>query len=601
MPISARLKTSSSITADSLTQGDYQRPPLSALSANPDSAEVALQRLGPRDRRAYSFPVTQVQLPIDVKKHRQARQSVNVLPPFSRKPSSIAAGSTTSLPFRSNKVHTRTSGIMKSPRSTGGGFMALDTEAVFCSTSGSSESEAVLPAKAGFTTRAAFRVHHPSRLASQANALKSQPLTKHPYLADCSAPHSPVAALVASSASSRSREDIISWARAVGARPCLGDAGEEDEEAERGRSRTRRSEALSSIDPPSEELLDVYDGGQAEAGTTPTGRLGSAFTGLGIGRFGAKPFVRALTSVTVPADPLKAHNGLKLQAVPSTPEMSHAAIVPTTAETNAETPVAFFNPGATPTLSTISFSEAMEPSIVTDNPELLDVVTDDQQSSSSHFAVRRLSTVINTRQNPSNHTRIPPPLRPIASTATAIWNLGTYLRSFAPFSIPSITTSYSPTTTAKHSDFSSRPVVPHRPEATGAAPVPTRIALPPSSHSNVSSLPLDIIAPTTENGGRVPGRTACEAYDRSRTRSESRSRRRRVSLSPSPNQDGHSDEMGHKLFNDGSDGDEEGPERGRSRRGKKLNPHMPADRIPKSISPNLSASRGREGRTVRAS
>jgi len=500
----------------------------------------------------------------------------------------------------------------------------MDVDAVFCSTSESSDNEIPMPVQPRSGPFPVFKPSPPTLLYRQSGSSKSPFSMTQSHLQSHRTSQSPVVPLAASSASSRSREDIISWARAVGVRPgqINGFTSQgEDADTKRGRSRTRRTEALARITPPIDEPLDEHDESHAAAGTTPKGRVASASAGLHIGNSGGGPIVKALTSVTVPNTPSDTKPiGLGLQAVPAATEVSRVDVITSTTPAVGEskgTLATFYNPGATPTLSSISFSEAMDPSIITDNPEHIDVVTDDQQSSSSYFALRRAPCPPQSRQpQPQPQPQIqrqqlPGPLRPIATTASAIWHIGTYLGSFSPFGIPSIVKPYVPKSIAGIPMPSPRDSPSKTFGVPKASPMPAVRADTPTESSVpeiVRSLPLNIIMPEGGKGKKVELSRGREVFDRSRSRSrsDSRSRRRQVSRSPSAIRevDARGRGYAHKWSYDAdaSDGEGEEPRRGRSRRGKALNREAPRQASDELVtrSPSSSEGRGRgRKRTVR--
>lgn len=578
-------------TADPVPNDEkvVRRPVMDAL---PPSASIDLigHKAGSRDRRAFSFPAARTTAPV-LTKERQGRQSSNVLPPFTRKPASVVLYSISS-PFLPPMRQSLLRLGANEPSKLIGADASMDNDAVFWSTSESSNNEAPESVR--------LRAHRPSFLAKQGDSSKLKLSVRHSsHLSIRMTSQGPEAALVASSASSRSREDIMSWARAVEGRLAQDDTFfSEEDKPHRGRSQARRAQVFSLIEPSIEELID--DNSRAAAGTTPKGRTGSAFAGLDLFSFGVEPTVKAFTSVTVNCPQETQPTGLGLQSVPSAPtaEVSRVAVVTSTITVAPETPATFFNPGATPTLSTISFSEAMEPSVITDNPEQVDVVTDDQQSSSSYYALRQVSGITKNRvaQPPSKQ---PAGLfSPIATMATAIWNIGTYIGSFTPRAIPAIVKPYVPIAanrrptavkqdTSKASDFAQ----PVSPMPTGKTDV-----LGQSPVQVLRSFPLGTVVPASgigKNRERLRERELREMRDRSRLRSASRSCRRQVSPSLSSSRGiVHTRKWSYDA--DTSDNDLEGSRRGRSRRGKALNRGVPSRASDLAVSVNIRTVPGED-------
>ncbi|GFZ50756.1 hypothetical protein JCM24511_08514 [Saitozyma sp. JCM 24511] len=543
-----------------------KRPSITPLAPLPPASEVGSPSSSPplpRDRRAFSFPAVQSPPPPPVlTKDRKPRKSSNVLPPFIRK-SSVAA---TSLNSPALPVDSLLARPVTSSAKTTGANTPIFADSVFCSTSESSDTEAdkaalrplapiPRPPRASNSTATIHASTLPddrrfSTLKSQLSSARS-----NAHLRTRETSHSPVAAMVASSASSRSREDIISWAKAINMRRSDVSSSDDDEEDQpRGRSRTRR-ETLAHLPPPSTEPLDAhderYEHESTGLGTTPKGRISYALAGLGMSGFA--PIVKALTSVTSSTSPPPAKSstpstpGLGLQSVPAPAELSRVAVVATTlpGEDSHDAPPAHFFGGATPTLSTVSFSEVVDPSIG-DNHDPVDIVMDDQSAASSGFA-RRPSMPLKRRQ-PSSSSAIPPPvperrqqrnslpLRPIASTATALWNISAYFRSFAPFSLNSGTNAHPAPSSVDPLDVSvdsSTPSLvrsPYQP----AAPLPAIRAESPTEEVEllapdlVRSLPMDIVHPPR---GVVEERRPSSISSR---RSRSREKEIAPTRSPSP-------------------------------------------------------------------
>jgi hypothetical protein len=186
-------------------------------------------------------------------------------------------------------------------------------------------------------------------------------------------------------------------------------------------------------------------------GSTPDGRI--------IG--GIVPIVKALTSVsnTIPREPDASSSStpdLGLHSVPAPAEISRITVIATTStgEGSHQPPPAPFLGCVTPTLSAISLSEVIDPS-VGDNYDPVDIVMDDQSTAARAVACC-LSKPFKLRR-PSSSSMIPPPLRleerrqrsslplpPIATTAKAISNHSAYLRSLGPSSLSSLITPHLP-------------------------------------------------------------------------------------------------------------------------------------------------------------
>ncbi|KAL1405963.1 hypothetical protein Q8F55_007645 [Vanrija albida] len=327
-------------------------------------------------------------------------------------------------------------------------------------------------------------------LNSHPSSSPSQLPTARPSLDGRRTSTSPVTRLASSS--SRSREDIITWARAV------------DHDGTVGRRAGRRADPLGHLTPPSTEPLD------RPMSSTPTA---GAFSTLGSMTLG--PVVKALRSVSLavspqpeghattsqPLTPLpETPSALGLQSVPAPATLSIVDVVVATRPTEADT--SFFANCPTPTLSTNSrLSEAQDPMYGTDFGETLETATDDFSVISS-LGLAPLSpraqpqSPLSPLQAQRRKSSIA--LRPIQSTASAIWSISSYLRSFAPFTAPfSLAATSQPVTEAVDS-----PVVETVPLAPPAAtsPVPTagRAGSPETvtvdpARELVRSVPMDIV------------------------------------------------------------------------------------------------------------
>jgi hypothetical protein len=411
-------------------------------------------------------------------------------------------------------------------------------------------------------TPASFTAKSPSYLSSKQYTQRKQ----------SQSPVSSVAAAIASSSSSRSREDIMAWAKAVKSREGDGDVEvSEDEVRGRGRARTRRQDSATNESTIEEEPLS----------TTPKGPLQSVFAGLTIGRFG--PIVKAFTSVTGTGSaagpsntqPPPSSGGLGLHSVPAPATVSKVDVTTSSGGHVNDDNLLFFG-GATPTLSTISFSEANEPTIATDNVDHdhVDMATDDQHSAySSHY--RRGSTQARLQQQ---HPPMPK-VKEVPSTqrpTSAIWNLSNYIRSFAPFSVPTPTPQSSKTSTTKTTPSTSTSTQASEPIRT--VPVPaSRVESPAQSPPKelVRSVPMDIIVPQTGPLGdefrerqayaeaqaqadrarsrRSRSGRASRSRSRSRTRSRSRGRSRGRSIAANA----HARQVSYDADYSGTDDDAE--------------------------------------------
>lgn len=450
-------------------------------------------------------------------------------------------------------------------KSTGGqNTPGTAAESVFLSTSESSEDEADIPPKrpiASTLPSPATRVA-PS---TQFSTLRSQlTLGRTNSLQTRSTSGSPVAAMVASSASSRSREDIISWAKAINSR---NEADDNEEDPVRGRPRTRRIGSLAgasqSTEPVPEDVEeDAEDSASAGYGTTPKGRIGSALAGL-------SGYVKALTSVTSPVRPSISRkttpgrpgsSTLDFTKHPSPAEVSKVAVVASTMPLDEGAPVQYMG-GGTPTLSTISFSEVVDPS-VNGTHDHVEIATDDGGMSATSSGYARHSSIVH--KMPRRSSFIPPPpvperqRAPLRTTANAIWNLSTYISRFTPFSISSVIAPYVPP--PDHSErpsFTSTQVSSVSPALTtptpeAAAPMPAARSRPDTpdlspAQQLVRSVPMDIVIPPCPVGeDEEEHRLHAHAHaERSRMRS-SRSRARERSKRRSRDRD-RSESAGRTL------------------------------------------------------
>ncbi|KAI9635913.1 uncharacterized protein MKK02DRAFT_33226 [Dioszegia hungarica] len=588
-PVPPALYPSSSVksldrrrSSASPTKPSAPRPPLATRAATflPPASEADFAPVipagAPRDRRAFSFPSAPNSPPMlfPLREHRKS----TVLPAFARR--EIVANMTPKSPGLTSVKEDgrRYKDILakRLARSTGGANTpGTAPESVFLSTSESSDGEDDEPIKPVGITPPLLPVRAVSggSATAQVSTLRSHlSLGRTNSLQTRSTSTSPVAAMVASSASSRSREDIISWARSINRR----DGDEAEDDKPRGRPRTKRISSLAWLPPPSTEPLDdhveedevVNDAGSTGLGTTPKGRIGSALAGLS--GYGMGSIVKALTSVTSPSRP----PALRKTTTPGRPGSSTAdfAVTPSPAEVAKVAVVASTMPyddgpsymgGGTATLSTVSFSEAIDPSVVGTHDHV-DIVTDDgaMSASSSNFA-RRSNGRAKLSSRKGSIGAVPPPLperqnalvRPAASTTSALWNLSSYFTRFAPFAISSVISPYAtapipPRTSQPPSQMSTVPTTVTStaltsPEAEPAEPLPALRSRPDSPDSPaqqlVRSVPMDIAIPACSVSPedvdiQANAHRSCVDRDRlrsSRSRARSRSRRRSRSRSSS--------------------------------------------------------------------
>ncbi|WVF66214.1 hypothetical protein IAT40_000954 [Kwoniella sp. CBS 6097] len=662
-----------------------RRPAMTPLVPLPSSSSKT--RPVPRDRRAFSFPATHSVAPIAIKSlnSRRPTQTIETLQ-FARKANPISFNAMTSSPAVGSLPQRKTKGFAKLSKTTGANTPVFP-DSVFCSTSESSDNEVLdthdvstmkIPSPLG-AAQATVRPN-PKHRASMSHAFMTPSLSQsssqpaaplqpaRPPLISRKSP-SPVAAMIASSASSKSRDDIVSWLNEVKRIPTRYHHGDSDDNEgtshqhldedyrSRGRSRTRR-EVLASLPPPSQESIDDHEGDNGVYGTTPKGRIGSALAGLSsLGSFGVRPIVKALTSVTSPtasaANPAPiasaVSTGLGLQSVPAPAEVSRVEVM-VGPPSEPDTSNMLFMGGATPTLSTISFSEVVDP--LTDNGEHIDFMTtaDDQSAAGSSSFVKRLvpsgprrasatlAASVGKKQSPSKDGA-QQPLQPLQTTASAIWNLSSYLRSFAPFSISSVIPPYAPIAAAAESRPADSTTATAAPSPTKAfeeiqpapAPVPaSRVEVSedvPESPAQqmVRSLPMDIILPV---GGENPNldrlrrnemnewlatpitantsRSHSRAQSRSRNRSHPRRRSRSGCHSRSASHSHPRHERKVSYDADASEEDESARDgrRGRSRREKVLRKSSDERKRGVEVAPLVEEERGRgrgreRDRTVR--
>ncbi|RSH85468.1 hypothetical protein EHS25_004864 [Saitozyma podzolica] len=443
-----------------------KRPSITSLTPVRPASEIgsptsSSQHL-PLDRRAFSVPGMQALPPQSVMtEDRKPRQIGNVLPPFGRK-SSIVTTSLNSPAFPVDP-YPLTRSLAPGMGSANANCAKIPhfSDSVFCSTSERSDEEPEKP-----PVKLLSPIPPPARASNSTSIVHASPLPddrrfpilrsqlhsaqSNAHLRNREASHLPVAATVASSASLRSREDIILWAKAVGMR--LGKSSDDEEDQTRDRSRTGR-EPLRHLPPPSTELLDEHEEHKATGSGTYDAEGQSR---LCAGRTGCE-FYRpdryasherdehcdfAQANPSAPPPP-----GLGLQSVRAPAEISRVAVVGTTlpGEDRHDAPAAQSFGGATPTLSTKSFTEAVD-HLTGDDHDPVDIVLDDQSAESIGFAGRPMP--LKPRRPSYSSTIRPPvperrkhnslPLHPNATTASSIWNLSASLHSFASFSIGSV-------------------------------------------------------------------------------------------------------------------------------------------------------------------
>ncbi|KAL7418868.1 hypothetical protein Q5752_006552 [Cryptotrichosporon argae] len=629
----------------------FHRPPLAALAAPPPPASTsggAMPIGRSRDRRAFSFP-TQPPPMLDL---GAKRNSITAMPRFARRTNPVAFdASARPLPQRKGRL---SAGFALS---TGGANTPNIFESAVTSDSSDLEPGRASPVKksqplaaymcrrtsGGTTGGLQIQLGEPSsvsRSSLHASSFASHLPTVRPTESRKPS-QSPVATLIATSASSRSREDIISWARAVGARPreaALTDESGDDETDCRGRSRTRRDSALATTTTttPVREEDDVVCAGTTPRGARSLGLL-TMSTGLGL--------VRASKGVAEDKALVGPSTAIALPATPAPAEVSLVDVLATPAcETEPSLP-SIINGGATPTLSTMSISEAFDPSSITDIGDHVEVVTDDQSAFSSNGFYHSMGSakkatpvppVLSVPQaqaspelkptGPSRRKSLP--LRPIVSTASAIWSLSSYLRNLAPFTAP-----FSMVQPASASSQHPPPPsisTPHLPAymPTAGPPKAHAVAAPAIRSRQLSpadttplevvrSLPMDILAsPTADPTERMrelrereveaavsrvgsrsrtrieASRTPSLSRSRSRRRPESRGRARGMSGSPACSRDRR-----QGSYDADAEDDEEG--RGRSRRGKVVSASK-VERGRRPVSSGDRSASARRGRSMRA-
>ncbi|WWC58064.1 uncharacterized protein I303_100599 [Kwoniella dejecticola CBS 10117] len=639
-----------------------QRPsigPLAPLNSSYRSKPV------PRDRRAFSFPATQSTpaVPVRISNSRRPTQTGETLQ-FARRANPVSVNMTAS-PSVGGLSVPRVEGFDKLSKTTGANTPIFQ-DSVFCSTSESSDNEAIdvkdiSPMKMPRPLPQIESTVRPSNIkrasmshvfpapSPRVNTLHSVPQPpSRSSLVSRKSP-SPVAAMIASSASSKSREDIVSWLNEVKRLPdYINDPDSRSTSFQsRGRSRTRR-EVHANLPADNHNHIEEHEGENETFGTTPKGRIGSALAGLSsFGGFGVGPIVKALTGVTSSAStsqspPPPASTGLGLSSVPAATEVSRVAVTVATPN-ELENQNYFQMGGTTPTLSTISVSEVVDP--LTDSGDHVDFMTttDDQSANGSVSFMRRRSSGFVPTRAPASLLSIggkQSPAKPVTSTTSAIWSLSSYLKSFTPFAISSVIPPYAPIAAAvvqqgnisSTSDNKTRDFDRPAPAPVPAARLPTPAPDESPAQQMVRSLPMDIVIPVggentnvdrarqreearewlgTPHSSRSPSRS--QARPQSRSRGRHRSRSGCHSRSASHTRD-HDRGRGHarKVSYDADESAEEDEDvvhierRGRSRREKGLRMEESQDRgrrgsdVRAALEEERGRGRGRErDRTVR--
>ncbi|ODN97176.1 hypothetical protein I350_08156 [Cryptococcus amylolentus CBS 6273] len=488
-----------------------------------------------RGRRAYSFPAHQTQEAPLLPGSRRQTQTQETLQ-FIRKSHRVSATlSHNASPHLGPVVAPKASkGFGKLSKTTGDNT-PLVPDSVFCSNSESSDNECVGQSPRNIARRMSSksargdylsetirlpRAPVPRRfsvnLMMEPGAPRARPALEPAYtLPIALKPSSPVARMVATSAGSRSREDIVSWLNEV---KCLPNQADGDTDLSFNRHDT--------ITPTQERVEWVGENGLS---TTPQGRFGSALAGLSTIRgFSA---VRAFASAAGSNPPTTTASAAiaaaknpempsTIQATPSQAEVSRVAVTAVSTE-HDDSGYVTSHVGATPTLSTISLSEVMDP--LTDGGENVDFFSDEQSANGDYsYVQRRLSAAItgpNAPKSGDESAKLADPpkassaIRPLTNTARAIWSFSNYLRSFAPLSISSVapsprkaqspispksSTPAKPPSPRAHTSPSS--ILHDQPKDISIAPMPTAHQPPPPEPESpvkemVRSLPMNIVHP----------------------------------------------------------------------------------------------------------
>ncbi|BEJ15243.1 hypothetical protein CspHIS471_0410100 [Cutaneotrichosporon sp. HIS471] len=419
--------------------------------------------------------------------------------------------------------------------------------------------------------------------------------------------------------SSRSREDIMSWARGVGGAETSpnSDSNEPRSQAHRNRRRSRRALTLANLPPPSTESLD-----EPSHGSTPKGSVGA----LGALHMTFTPVVNVLRRVSIAAIPAADQTPTSSSLGLAVPAPAEVSIVDVVVATRAEerTPE-----GDTPALSAMSLSEAIDPSTSTDIGDAIETATDDFSVVSSSID-RRTSFSPRTLQSQLAHVVPKPPTAPALSQrrrssmlpitpGTAFTSLSNYLRSLAPFAMP--VTSLVPSFTNSQGDVvntTPSTEIERTVTATGPTPEPSRLASPmptTSLHANlgdamddtlherdlVRSVPMDIDLTRKAANFREERKREREELDllKRGAAAHPRSPPRDDSRSPSPGPDRTSGRP--QSYDDDGDDDRRGRGRGRTR-GRVPTPPQPEqehhrgrrrDRVNESRDRSWSPARGR--------
>lgn len=513
-----------------IREGSIRRKPSAPTASRP--AFIPAQQ---RDRRAYSFPAAFAASPSLLDDES---------PPKTPAPTTLAAALPAPSSYQQLRFARRTQAVPvtytsprvdettltgKTPRRSRPPLLSnslrqssvpnvLPTESALCSTSEESDDEPAQELSVPSPTRAVTR---PSLATQPTDKTNSTATTYASYLPPVlplparksSYSRSPSAFLAATSAS-RSREDILSWAKAVGRRPRPSTHTPPDESDEvRGRDRDRRQDMEVDLPPipppgsltPSSSSVEGDIEIETGVGTTPKGvaGLGSALFGLGFA-----PFITRKTPVAVAAVNV---------------EETHMAIHPG---------------GTTPTISTVSLSEVMEPSIGTDL-ENIDICNDENFTDCSRSGFQRSvpvpsyfqtspkqpkqSPISPTTSTPTQQTSAPSPLKPIASTANALWSLSTYLRSFKPFSLAAALTPVAGPVNKAHDQSTILSPTPVTGLASVAMPARSPVVEDEVEDPKemVKSLPMDIIPMGSRTAQQIGGEPKPDRRSHSRSRSRS--------------------------------------------------------------------------------
>ncbi|WVN87291.1 uncharacterized protein L203_102469 [Cryptococcus depauperatus CBS 7841] len=467
---------------------------------------------GLRDRRAYSFPL-QVNEPALCRVTR--RQTQDTLQ-FVRKSQLTSSKSPRLAAVGAPGPVGRVKGFGKLSKTTGHNTPFMP-DSVFCSNSENSDNETnELPLHRGAAMKprpfGGFSVAYGEdtvrlpkvpihrRLSNVYDSSCRPPLvSSSSQNAHLKSP-SPVARMIATSAGSKSRDDIVCWLNEVEWSP--NDA-----------SSSRRSKDGPT---PTQERSEWIEEG---TGTTPQRKFGSALSTLR-GFSVVKAFTN-VTSGTVQSFASNSHgpvaNGFKLDyhTAPAQAEVSKVAVTAVASEREFSG-MNMNHGGATPTLSSVSMSEVVDP--LTDAGENIDFFTDEQSNAgSSAFVKHRLSAACasksrvdtdSSKSDSATGTQTPLPLRQLTNTAQAIRNLSNYLRSLAPLSFTSVLSPIKPaadpllitaSTSAKPKPKHLSHTSPAANKTHLASPLPAiRHEAPPEPEPPeeiVRSLPMDIINP----------------------------------------------------------------------------------------------------------